>query len=102
LPVSSIERSIGIQKFREDWYELIGKVNPVKNSRTQVLQVADSIGEKLKIDTLPGIKADKIANLKTLRDAFTRLLEAYTVIVGSRLFIENDVTWEKSGLPSGP
>jgi len=39
-------------------------------SRATLVQAADSAAEKLKTDTLPGIDAAKIANLKTLRDAY--------------------------------
>lgn len=41
----------------------------------RVLQVADSILEKLTKDTLPGVNAAKVADLKTLRDAYAA---AYT------------------------
>jgi hypothetical protein len=39
-------------------------------SRAALVQVADSISEKLKADTLPGITPAKVAGLKTLRDAY--------------------------------
>ena len=40
-------------------------------SRATLVQIADSISEKLKTDTLPGIDAAKVTALKTLRDAYT-------------------------------
>ena len=39
-------------------------------SRAALVQAADSVAEKFKTDTLPGIDAAKIANLKILRDAY--------------------------------
>jgi hypothetical protein len=40
------------------------------SSRATLVQAADSVAEKLRSDTLPGIDAPTIANLKTLRDAY--------------------------------
>jgi len=39
-------------------------------SRAALVQMADSIAEKLKSDTLPGITAAKVEGLKSLRDAY--------------------------------
>ena len=42
----------------------------LETSRATLVQAADSVAEKLKTDTLPGINAAKVANLKTLREAY--------------------------------
>ena len=65
-PLAGEDKGEGLFENTKDYF--VGE--DIDSSRARTLQVADSVLEKLKTDTLPGIKADKIANLKTLRDAY--------------------------------